>query len=116
MAGLMIICGCAAAPASSAGKPGEEQLLAQNTRTSRLIIKFRNSSPDAAKPEVAESLSATAGVRLVYVRAVSGGAHVFNLENTSGSALLAEIIMKLSARPDIMYVEEDRIMRHYLDR
>jgi len=114
--GLLIVSGCAAAPAPSAGKPAEGQLLAQNARTLGLTIKFREPGPDASKHEIAESLSATAGAKLVYVRAISGGAYVFHVEDGSDNAALAGIIMKLSTRPDIMYVEEDKIMRHHLDR
>ncbi|MBN1614720.1 MAG: hypothetical protein JW950_09670 [Deltaproteobacteria bacterium] len=114
--GLLIVSGCAAAPGPLEGEPPGKQPVVQDMRTARVIIKFRDPGLDASRSDIAESLSAHAGTNLAYLRSISVGAHVFYLEDVPDRDALTEIIRRLSERPDILYVEEDRIMRHQLER
>ena len=78
----------------------------------QLIIKFMDAVADPSRPEFVKTLSQDAGVGLVYLRPVSGGAHVFRVESGAPPPVLAEAIKRLAARRDIVYVEPDRLLRH----
>jgi len=80
--------------------------------TAQLIIKFRNNDFDPSQADFVNDLSRTANAALVYVRPMSGGAHVFRVENISNTAQLTEVIQRLSTRPDVLYAEQDAIMQH----
>lgn len=81
-------------------------------RTAQIIIKFRDNTLDPSRPDFIEKLSHDARAKLVYVRPMSGGAHVFRVGDSAESEQLNEVIQRLSKRPDILYVEHDAIMRH----
>ena len=78
----------------------------------QIIIKFRGDGPDPSQPHLLNDISRDAGVTLVYVRPMSGGAHVLRLENPSDGAALDRVIERLGGRRDVEYVEPDRSMRH----
>jgi hypothetical protein len=80
--------------------------------TAQIIIKFRNDALDPSRPDFIEELSRDASAKLVYIRPMSGGAHVFRAEDIAEFEQLNEVIQRLSKRPDILYVEHDAIMRH----
>jgi hypothetical protein len=88
------------APASSSPPP------------SQLIIKFRDSKLDPTREGLLSAMSAQSGARLSYVRAMSGGAHVFGVHDLD-AATLEQVVQRISARPDIEYVELDARMRHH---
>ena len=84
---------------------------AEITPTSeRIIIKFAPSVSDPSAPIFVNQLAQDAGVALVYVRAMSGGAHVFELQNIRSPGMLDEAIKKLSKNAEIIYAEPDRKM------
>jgi hypothetical protein len=83
-----------------------------SSMTAQLIIKFRNNDFDPSQADFVNDLSRTANAALVYVRPMSGGAHVFRVENISNTAQLTEVIQRLSTRPDVLYAEQDSIMQH----
>ncbi len=102
---VSLLLGCASAhtgAVASAGAAGRAQL----------IVKFRPAVAEPSAEAFVQTLSEDAGVRLVYVRAMSGGAHVFAVEGAVSRTQFDQIIRRLEARPDIVYVEEDRILRH----
>jgi len=86
----------------------------QRTRPAQIIIKFKDNVPDPSRHEFVQEISSVAKVNLHYLRPMSGGAHVFRVENGGKSAQIGDIIKRLSKRPDIIYVEPDAIMTHQL--
>ena len=46
----------------------------------------------------------------MYVRPMSGGAHVFELQNIRSLSMLDDAIKNLSKNAEIIYVEPDRKM------
>jgi hypothetical protein len=81
-------------------------------RSSQIIIKFRDPRLDPSQSHLLDEISRDAGAALVHVRPMSGGAHVLRPENPVDSAELDRIIGRLGKRPDVEYVEPDRVMRH----
>lgn len=83
----------------------------------RLIVKFDKSVSQPSSEAYLKGLSEDAGVALVYVRAMAGdNVHVFVLEGVSDMKQLKEAISRLSARRDVIYVEQDRRLRHQGDK
>ena len=76
----------------------------------RIIIKFAPSVSDTSAPILVNQLAHNAGVTLVYVRPMSGGAHVFELQNIRSPSMLDDAIKNLSKNAEIIYVEPDRKM------
>jgi hypothetical protein len=114
--GLIFLIGCTIASNQAAGNNIKQQPLSSKLQMQRLIIKFRNVNFDPAQGDYLQKLSRDIKATLVYLRPMSGGAHVFSLENVSATTQLATIIQQLSKRPDILYVEQDRIMKHQQDK
>jgi hypothetical protein len=77
-----------------------------------VIVKFRDATIDPMRADFVEHLSHDAGVPLVYLRPISGGAHVFGVEGVSDPGQLAEVMRRLAERGDVAYVEENRPWRH----
>jgi hypothetical protein len=94
----------------------QPQPQAAQQKMTQLIIKFRSADFDPTQGDYLQKLSRDIKATLVYLRPMSGGAHVFRLGNVSATTQLATIIQQLSKRPDILYVEQDRIMKHQQDK
>lgn len=77
----------------------------------RFIIKFTEGAYESS-PAFLGKLSKDAGTVLVYVRPVSVGGHVFECRDVYSSDELAEVIQRLTKRKDVVYAEEDRLLRH----
>jgi len=76
--------------------------------TAQIMVRF---SPDVGAPEKAEfvaALSRDIGATLVYVRPMSGGAHVFRVEGLSGPDQLTHVLKMLRQRPDVIYAEQEK--------
>jgi subtilisin family serine protease len=90
--------------------------------TDQLIVRYREpagrqtgGSPLApAAPGQVARLSQAAGARLAYVRAMSGGAHVYRLPQAAAQAELGALVAGLRALPEIDYAEPDQRMVHTL--
>ena len=80
--------------------------------SAQIIIKFRDPGLDPSRPQLLDEIGRDAGARLVYVRPMSGGAHVLRPENPVDGAELDRIIVRLGKRKDVEYAEPDRIMQH----
>jgi hypothetical protein len=78
----------------------------------QLIIKFRDPNFDPAQDDYLQELSRDTQTQLIYLRPMSGGAHVFRVMDTSDNAQLITVIQRLCKRPEILYVEQDKMMRH----
>ena len=63
--------------------------------------------------DLVQALSREAGVTLVYLRPIANGeAHVLEVQGVSNTEQLKAVMAKLSARNDVIYVEQDRRLRH----
>jgi hypothetical protein len=83
--------------------------------TDRIIVKLRDTKAAGAailQPARVAELSASAGVALTHLRAMSGDAHVFRVQDARDSAAVGEVVRLLSQRPDVEYAEPDYPMRH----
>ncbi len=79
----------------------------------RIIVKFDKSVTQPSSEAYLKELSRDAGAKLAYVRAMAGdNVHVFVLGDVSSMSQLQEAIARLSARRDVIYVEQDRRLRH----
>lgn len=76
----------------------------------RIIIRFSDAIANPADVGYLDKLGRATGTRFVYVRAVSGGAHIVEAQ-LADQAQLAEVLRRLSQRPDIVYAQQDRIAR-----
>lgn len=115
---MTLLAGCAQGPTPPAARVETPAALpATQVREAQLIIKFHPSvNVTPAQADVLAGLSRDAGVRLAYVRPVSGDTHVLRAENVAGPQELALIIERLSKRADVAYVEEDVRMYHQKNR
>lgn len=106
--GALLVFGCAAPVPSDSPEDGSAPL--------RVIIAFTSDVRDPRDPALIGELSRVAGYELLYLRPMSGGAHVFS---TSMSLPLRErksAIERLAALPGVRYVEEDTLMKPLSNR
>jgi len=80
-------------------------------RAVQIIVKFRDPRLDPSRAQFLGEMGRDIGARLVYVRPMSGGAHVLRLEALPDGAELDRIVGRLARRPDVEYAEPDRRMR-----
>jgi hypothetical protein len=80
--------------------------------SAQIIIKFTEGISDPSKQDFVEGLSQELGIPVTYVRPMSGGAHVFRVEEPSDEEQLSQALKRLNDRKDVLYAEQDRIMRH----
>lgn len=84
-------------PASADGPPG-----------TRLIVAFGAEVSEPARPDFVAELEADAGVGLIYLRPLAGGAHVFVTQRPLTAEETATALRRLRARGDVVYAEPDR--------
>lgn len=110
--GLIFIASCSTTSTSIAGDNNKPQPPAARQKMAQLIIKFRQADFDSSRIAYVQELSRDAQTQIIYLRPMSGGAHVFRIMDISDNAQLTAVIQRLSKRPEILYVEQDRIMQH----
>lgn len=89
--------------------PGASRL----SGTARIIVKFDKGIAYPYSEAYLKGLAEDAGVELAHLRAMAGdNVHVFLLKDLSRTTQLQEVMSRLSARRDVIYVEEDRRLRH----
>ena len=110
--GLIFIVSCVATSKSTAEGNIQPQPQADNHKMAQLIIKFRKADFDPSRIAYVQELSRDAQTQIIYLRPMSGGAHVFRVMDISDNAQFATVIKRLSKRPEILYVEQDKIMQH----
>jgi len=100
--------GCASAPVASAPVDGVSKriVLAQ-----QFILSFDDRRNEAAARASLVALSEYAGQGLLYVRPMSGNAHVLRPEQLLDSAAFDALLLKLDSAPGVAYVEPDRLMQ-----
>lgn len=79
--------------------------------SNQVIIKFKPEVSNPADPAFLQKLSADIGVPLIYVRPMSGGAHVLRFGEKLDRAQVDAALQALNREPSIVYAEEDRIVR-----
>lgn len=108
----VLFAGCA----NAAGKTGQTESqgdeINKSTREIQIIIKFRDNITDPSNQIFLKGLSRDARAKLSYLRPMSGVAHVFTVADVPDEEALKEIIKRLSRRPEIIYIQQDRIIRH----
>jgi hypothetical protein len=115
-AGMGILPACAELHAQGGTDATSQPPSVVTTRSTQLIIKFRDPRLDPSQPQLLDEIGRDAGARLVHVRPMSGGAYVLRLENPADGAELDRIIGRLEKRPDVEYVEPDRPMQHMREK
>ena len=113
---LIFLGSCGATLDRTASNNTQPKPTKQLLKSAQIIIKFHNHSLDPSRNNFVQGLSRDAKATLVYIRSMSGGAHVFRVENISDAAQLAEVIKRLSNRRDVLYVEQDTIMYHQQEK
>lgn len=104
---LLILGACLGLAACVADLPNS----ASGANPARIIVKFRQ-PVDAVQPDFVAGLARDVGIPLRYVRPMSGGAHVYVLSENTRPERLAQVVARLSAREDVEYAVEDRMVRH----
>ncbi len=116
---LGLVIGCAGFCACTGTETKAEPMVMEPVPAPRaaavnqLIVKFRVAEFDPSSADYLERLFQDTGVRLIYVRAMSGGAHVFRLDQPLDAARLKSVLDRLGKYPDIQYVDPDRRMYHH---
>jgi hypothetical protein len=108
--GLMFIVSCSTTSNSTARDNIQPQVVKQNM--AQLIIKFRQTDFDPSQGDYLQKISLDIKATLIYLRPMSGGEHIFRVVDISDDVQLLKLIRRLSTRPEILYVEQDRIMQH----
>jgi len=80
----------------------------------RIIVKLRDPARNPASPEILHELSQQAGLSFIYLRPLSGGAHLLAIEGAPDTGAMAKALDRLGALPIVEYVEPDQLMRHQL--
>ncbi|MBI5245200.1 MAG: S8 family serine peptidase, partial [Elusimicrobia bacterium] len=86
--------------------------------TDQIIIKFRNRQMSTASvlgPAHVKNLSSAAGVEVRHLRRMSGEAQVLKLPSRMPIEQVEAIVKRLSADPDVEYVEPDWILWRMLE-
>jgi hypothetical protein len=110
--GLILVISCAITSNSIGEDNAQARPPGTRPASGQIIIKFRTNDLNPSRAEFVDQLSRDADARLIYQRPMSGGAHVFGLKNISDADKIKEIIRRLAKRPDVLYVEQDIMMRH----
>jgi serine protease len=81
----------------------------------QIIVKYKSSANLASAAAAGNSthmqrLSDAAGVPLLYLRSMSGEAHVLRLTQRMEISRVLEICARIAAMPDVEYAEPDYVM------
>ena len=85
-----------------------EPLDAGSPVTVQVIVGYRDPTFDPSRGDYLTKLSMEIGVTVLYVRPMSGHAHILRLTGRLGPKQTQEILGDLSERPEVRYAEEDR--------
>ena len=110
LAVLVVLSGCVSVD-SPAAEPTQGAAPLSIKTQSQIIVKFRDPTLDPAQPGYLKKLVRDTGVTLVYVRPMSGGAHVLRVEGAVNTDHFLRILDGLAKRPGVEYAEADRLMR-----
>jgi hypothetical protein len=106
--GLLLAVSVAASACGIQAKP-----VVEDARVLRIIVTpAPQGGLDPASGTGLAHLSRVAGVRLVYLRAMSSGSHLLVSGVEMGPSASAGILQRLAADPAIAHVEEDQRVTH----
>jgi hypothetical protein len=107
LAGLLLAVSLAVSACGSQGKSVED------ARVLRIIlVPAPQGGLDPASETGLAHLSRVAGVRLVYLRAMSSGSHLLATGMEVSPSAAGEVLQRLAADPAIAQIEEDRRVTH----
>lgn len=98
-----------AATSFAGGKRGGDGGRGADAATDQIVIRLA-----AGTTFDAESLDATAGVKLKHVRRLDDGAYVLKLPKRQNATLVGEITSRLASRNDVAVAEADALMQPLL--
>ncbi len=116
LAVLTVFSGCAGASTPASAEPIQRAGPSGIKQLTQLIIKFRDPALDPSRQDYLQQLARDSGVTLVYVRPMSGDAHVFRVQDALDPAAMVDIVRRLSQRPDVEYAEPDYVMQHQMQQ
>jgi hypothetical protein len=109
---LMALSGCASTGMPAAAESVQRADPSRIKQMTQVIIKFRDPTLDPARQGYLKELTRDTGVTLVYVRPMSGGAHVLRIEGVVDADHFLRVVEGLAKRPEVEYAEPDRRMHH----
>lgn len=101
----LLLCGCVSTSQTTQAESSGIQHMPQ------VIVKFKDPAVNPAKHGYLEELSREIGATLVYVRPMSGRAHVLRIESSGNTESLHRVVEGLSKRSDVEYAEPDQLLR-----
>ena len=107
---LVALLGCTGMGLPAAAETARSADTSSARQMNLVIIKFRDPATDPSQPRYLSELSRAMGVTMVYVRPMSGGAHVLRVDGASGPEHFQRIVQALAQRPEVQYAEPDRHM------
>lgn len=108
---VIVLSGCASTgmPAAAESVPRADS--PQIRQMAQVIVKFRDPALNPAQQDYLKGLARDMGVvAFVYVRPMSGGAHVLRVDAAVDGGHFQRIVDGLTKRPEVEYVEADRRM------
>jgi len=108
---FVALSGCASADTPAAGAPTQRAAPSTSQQQTQVIVKFNDPTLDPARQDYLKELARGTGVTLVYIRPMSGGAHVLKVEGAVDAGHFQRIVDGLAKRPGVEYAESDRRMR-----
>lgn len=113
---LLALSGCASSGMPVAAEPVQYVDPPRIKQMTQVIVKFRDPAMDPSRQEYLRKLAHDTGVKLVYVRAMSGGAHVLRVEGAVDAEQFQRVVNGLATRPEVEYAEPDRLLHHMPQR
>lgn len=107
---LMALSGCASAGTPAVGAPTQHAAPSTSQQQTQVIVKFKDPTLDPNRQDYLRELAHGTGVALVYIRPMSGGAHVLQVDGAVDAGHFQRIVDELSKRPGVEYAEADRRM------
>lgn len=97
----LMLCGCVSTSVTSQ---------ADSSSMSQMIVKFKDPAVDPTRSGYIQELSQAIGATLVYVRPMSGGAHILRLEAGANAESVRRVVESLAKRADVEYAEPDQLL------
>jgi hypothetical protein len=79
----------------------------------QLMIKFTAPLSESQVKQKLLAMSAAYQVSFRLLRPMSGGAYVITVQGAGDTQQLSRLLAQIDKRPDIIYIEQDRMMRHF---
>jgi hypothetical protein len=113
---LLAVSGCASIGMPAVAEPVQYADSPRIKQMTQVIIKFRDPALDPSRQDYLRVLAHDTGVKLVYVRPMSGGAHVLRVEGAVDAEQFQRVVNGLATRPEVEYAEPDRLLHHMPQR